>query len=107
MFKTINVYDFRGEFKAMGRENQFTYEGLQVLFDYLEELEFCNDPYELDVIALCCDFAEETPKEIAKYYRIDIDGLDDDEALETVREYLENEGGLVGETDYTIVYRSF
>ena len=107
MFKTINVYDFRDEFKAMGRENQFTYEGLQVLFDYLEELEFCNDPYELDVIALCCDFAEGTPEEIAKAYSIDIKGLSDTEVLQTVTDYLNDESVLIGVTNSTIVWQQF
>jgi hypothetical protein len=38
MKKTINYYDFRAEFRAFGREEQFTRQGLKALFDYLEEL---------------------------------------------------------------------
>ena len=59
MKKTINYYDFRTEFRAFGREEQFTREGLKALFDYLEELgEDCGEEIELDVIALCCEFVE-------------------------------------------------
>jgi len=59
MKKTINYYDFRAEFRAFGREEQFTREGLKALFDYLEELgEDCGEEIELDVIALCCEFVE-------------------------------------------------
>lgn len=107
MFKTINVYEFRSEFKAMGRDTQFSYDGLQVLFEYLEELEFCGEPYELDVIALCCDFAEGNPNEIADSYRINIDGLSDVEAMQAVTDYLSDESVLVGVTDSSIVYQQF
>lgn len=106
MYTTVNLSDFRNAFANL-RPNNFTYEGLEVLFDYLTELEHCSEPYELDVIALCCDFSEGTPKDIANNYSIDIDGLDDDEAFEAVKNYLDNEGVLIGETDTTIVYRSF
>jgi len=67
MFKTINVYDFRDEFKAMGRANQFSYDGLQALFEMLEEIA---PEYELDVIALCCDYTEATIEDIANNYCI-------------------------------------
>lgn len=107
MFKKIDVYAFRDEFKSMGRADQFTYDGLQVLFDYLEELEFCGDPYELDVIALCCDFAEGTPQDIAESYSIDIEGLDDDESMQAVTDYLSDESLIIGSTDTTIVYQQF
>ena len=59
MKKTINYYDFRTEFRAFGREEQFTRQGLKALFDYLEELgDDCGEEIELDVIALCCEFVE-------------------------------------------------
>jgi hypothetical protein len=59
MKKTINYYDFRAEFRAFGREEQFTRDGLKALFNYLEELgEDCGAEIELDVIALCCDYVE-------------------------------------------------
>ena len=37
MIQTINVSDFRDAFKACGRADQFSYEGLGALFDYLED----------------------------------------------------------------------
>ena len=116
MKTTVNVHTFREAFKRMGRGDQFTYEGLEVLFDYLEELEHCEEEYELDVIGLCCDFAEGTAKDIARDYSIDLsalEGASEDEAnfldalTAIVREYLDNEGVLIGETDTTFVYRQF
>tara|TARA_A100001201_G_scaffold77966_1_gene70063 strand:- start:253 stop:576 length:324 start_codon:yes stop_codon:yes gene_type:complete len=59
MIRTINEYDFIDAFKKMGRENNFSYDGLVALYDYLEMLEDdTGQPYNLDVIALCCEYRE-------------------------------------------------
>lgn len=107
MYIKIDLQGFREQFQIMGRKNQFTYNGLEVLFDYLESLELYDEPYELDVIALCCDFAEDEPRGIAESYRLDTQGMDDDQVAEAVKEYLDDEGVLVGQTDDTIVYHQF
>jgi len=39
MVKTIDVNDFRKAFRDMDRGEQFTYEGLGVLFYHLEECQ--------------------------------------------------------------------
>ena len=70
MKQTINLNDFRNAFQSI-RPNNFSYEGLEVLFDYCEDLEVsCNKEMELDVIWLCCDYAEssfeESEEEIQK-----------------------------------------
>jgi hypothetical protein len=98
--QTINEHQFREEFREMGRANQFSYDGLGLLFDYLEQVSDEGDqPYELDVIGLCCDFAEGTPEEIARDYAIDI---------EDVTWYLRENTIVIGETyEGTIVYRQF
>ena len=57
--KTLNVHDFRQAFIDYNRGEQFTYDALTALFEWLEELaEDTGTPYELDVIALCCEFTE-------------------------------------------------
>ena len=59
MKKTINFYDFSDAFRKAGRNDQFTYEGQRALFDYLEEYEeSTGEEVELDVVALCCEYAE-------------------------------------------------
>jgi len=58
MIKTVNEHMFRDEFQVYERDN-FSYEGLGVLFNYLEEFEEATDSsIELDVVALCCEFTE-------------------------------------------------
>ena len=56
MIMRITKQQFIDRFTYIGRGDQFTYRGLDALYDYLEE-EFDED-YELDVIALCCQFSE-------------------------------------------------
>jgi hypothetical protein len=109
MKTTISLYDFRDAFQRMGRGNQFSYDGLEILFDYLEQYEEgTGEEVELDVIALCCDFAEEDPRGIAENYGIDNRGMSDDETSEAVREYLEEQGAYIGATDLgMIIYRKF
>jgi len=107
MYIRIDLNDFREAFNRMGRGDNFTYAGLGELFEYLEELEHCEEQTELDVIGLCCDFEEGTAQEIASNYNVDIEGMDDEAARDEVVDMLDAEGFLVGETDTTIVYRQF
>jgi len=66
-----------------------------------------NGGMELDVIALCCDYAEGSADEIASDYSIDLSDCDDDEKEDAVREYLENHTSIVGETSTGFVYAKF
>ena len=57
MFTNVSKHDFMDAFKI--RKANFSYEGLDTLYDYLIDLEQDMDKEtELDVIAICCDFAE-------------------------------------------------
>jgi len=56
MIMRISKQRFIDLFPLMGRGEKFTYGGLDALYDFLEE-EF-DEGYELDVIALCCQFTE-------------------------------------------------
>ena len=107
MKTSVNLHNFREAFRTMDRKN-FSYEGLEVLFDYLEELESdIGEEIELDVISICCDYNEDTFVNIASNYSIDIDGMDEDEAKTTVLDYLHDHTSVVGETDNTILYVKF
>ena len=59
MKTTVSCRDFIQAFRSAGRADQFSLTGLIALFDYLEELEAdIGEEFELDVIALCCDYTE-------------------------------------------------
>ena len=73
MKTTVTLSSFRDSFQAMGRGDQFTYRGLEALFDFLEEMEETEGAeMELDVIGLCCDYSEyATATECALAYGYD------------------------------------
>jgi hypothetical protein len=55
----ISINDFQRAFIDYGRATQFSNEGLDGLYEYLEEaFDDTDEEYELDVIALCCEFSE-------------------------------------------------
>jgi len=79
MTQTITLDSFRQAFKAYDREEQFSHEGLEALFNYLENLENETDTIiELDVISLCCEYTEyETLKDFQDNYGQDYETLED------------------------------
>ena len=110
MIHTINEHDFRRGFEQLRPEN-FTYDGLRVLFEYLEEFEeSTGELVKFDVIALCCEFTESTIPEILDSYSIPVEpDADADEKKLAVLEYLEDRSlGVCGETSTgTIVFQNF
>jgi len=60
MINTVTQTEFVDWFRSSDTyKNNFSYEGLLALFDYLEEIENCEgEQIEFDPIAICCDFSE-------------------------------------------------
>ena len=57
MKESVNFSRFCDAFQM--RKENFSYEGKQALFDYLEQLEEdTGEEIELDVISLCCEYTE-------------------------------------------------
>lgn len=108
MKQTVYASDFRDAFRAHDRQNQFSYEGLGILFDYLEQYEQdCGEELELDVIGLCCDYAESTPEDIAADFDIDLEGVDEDDVAQAVMDWLCDSTSVCGQTSTgAIVYCS-
>jgi hypothetical protein len=60
MKQSINLSQFQDAFKSI-RPDNFSYDGLEALYDYLEDYEDgTGEEVELDVIAICCEFSEYT-----------------------------------------------
>ena len=71
---------FRKAFWEYGSEGMFSYDGLGVLYWYLEELsEEIGEPIDLDVIALCCDFCEYTWDALRDEYGLRPEDFNEDE----------------------------
>ena len=108
MKTTVSNHDFVEAFRAYDRLDNFSFEALDLLFSYFEEYEeSTGEEIELDVIAICCDFIEADTDDIIAEYRLDVEGLDDDEKLEAVRDYLNDNTTLIGETASGFVYSVF
>jgi hypothetical protein len=105
MIQTVNFSEFDSAFRACNRSDQFSYQGLNALYDYLEE----TDPdYDLDVIALCCDYSEDTWQSIAQQYNIEYDeNENEDEGREAVLTYLRENTSLIAELGRSFLYANF
>jgi hypothetical protein len=110
MKTTVYFSEFCDYFHKI-RPDNFSYQGLRVLYDYLEEIDnSCGEESELDVIGLCCDFAESDWQTIAADYdsSIELDkSKNDDEQKAQVLDFLADQGALRGETSDLIVIRQF
>jgi len=60
MRDTMTEFSFCDWFqKSAERKNQFSYEGLKALYEYLVNLEDdIGEEFEFDPIALCCEYTE-------------------------------------------------
>lgn len=111
MKQTVTKSDFIDAFRVVDRLENFSYEARELLFDYFEEIEEgAGEEMELDAIAVCCEYSEDSPESIARNYGIDlseVDRDDEDAVKESVREYLEENTTIVGETAVGFVYAVF
>lgn len=117
MKTTITSASFVQAFRDMGRMDNFSREGLEILFDYFEQYEQdCGVEMELDVVAICCDFSESSIENIIQDYGIDVSEADDvtdeqdklDIIQEIVLEYLHDNTSVVGVTSSgDVIYQNF
>ena len=82
------------------------------IFPGVTHHENTGEEQELDVIALCCDFSEDTWQNIADNYSIDLSHCEDDEErAEAVEEYLSDNtwlcGRVEGDNGPSFVYQVF
>ena len=97
MKQTIGFSEFQDALKQI-RPNSFSLQGLGALWDYLEQYENdCGIGVEFDVIALCCDFSEDSWENIAQSYNFDLSACETEEdKIEEVKMCLEENGALTG-----------
>ena len=92
MHITVDFSMFADAFRRMGREDQFSREALEALFEYIENYEEDTGiRVELDVIGLCCEFTEySTAVEAASDYgftsELEAEDYEDAEDFEEAKE---------------------
>jgi hypothetical protein len=100
MKQTINQYQFADAFRSAGRQDQFSYAGLNALlnalFGYLDDI---GEEIELDVIALCCEYSEhKSALDAAADYGYDVDDESEENAMQFLRHnttVIEFDGGII------------
>jgi len=114
MKTTINRYQFERAFVDADRKENFSYEALGLLFDYFEDYEEqTGEEIELDVIAICCEYTEDTVQDIARNYSIDLNDANpedddyEDQCRQIVFDYLSDNTNVIGDTADGFVYAIF
>jgi len=114
MKQSVSRNDFFDAFRAYGRQDNFSREGLEAIFEYLEEMEeSTGEELELDVVAICCDYNEASVDTIIQDYNVDIDleDLDEDEQesakLEAVRDFLNENTSIIAEAGEGFIFACF
>lgn len=97
MFSTINKHSFIEAFrKSDTYKNNFSYEWLTALFEYLEEYEdSTGTQIEFDMVALCCYYNE-----------ISIDKIEQETGCESLND-LQYNTQVIEVNENTIIYQAF
>lgn len=88
--KTFDLYDFMREFERYDRGDRFSSEALEELYNYYDEF---GEPYELDVIEICCNWTEyESLDEFATAYGYteEVEGMEEEEKEQYLTDILNN-----------------
>jgi hypothetical protein len=102
MKTTVTRSDFHRAFEAI-RPSNFSYAALDALFDHFEELEQgAGIEIELDVIAICCEFTEETYEQIRESYE-----MSENATEEIIQAYLHDHTHVVAVLADSVVYAAF
>lgn len=109
MKQTVTLNIFRNSFEST-RAFNFSRDALEALFFYLVQMEEdTGQEQELDVIAICCDYSEQSYEDVLNEYVLDIDVEGDDkQALrEAVITFLEENTTVVRALPNSVVYQNF
>jgi hypothetical protein len=98
MKMTLDKYDFRTAFESYNRADNYTYYGLEIIFDAFEELD---ENYELDVIAICSDINEYTVDEFNREYHEEFEDIDE------IADYLSGQTWVLGTTSDTVIFQAY
>jgi hypothetical protein len=93
-----NVHQFRNGFTG-DRKDQFTYEGLGILWNYLEQAEADLEiEFEYDVVSFCCEYREASLDDLNNDYGQEFTTLNE------AAEWLFEVTRYCGKTDKTLVF---
>ena len=104
-----NAYQLEQLFRECGRENHFSHEGFNALYDYLDEYsDEVGEDFKVDVIGLCCDFTEYSGwEELYNNYSYSYNNesktfeeLEENDELDDFKEWVQNRTTVIEVTNY-------
>lgn len=104
-----NGYQLEQLFREYGREDYFSLEGFDALYNYLDEYsDEVGEPFKVDVIALCCDFTEYSGwEELYNIYSYSynyksktFEELEENEELDDFTEWVQDRTTVIEVTNY-------
>lgn len=104
-----NAYQLEQLFREYGREDYFSYEGFNALYNYLDEYsDEAGEDFKVDVIALCCDFTEYSDwEELYNNYSYSYNNesktfeeLEEEGELDDFKEWVQDRTIVIEVTDY-------
>ena len=99
MKATVNKNAFIEAFKKSDEyNNQFSSKALNLIFDYLEEID---ENMDFDMVAICCNYVESTLDDINNDFDRNF------KSISNARKFLENRTNVIGVTNNSIVYENF
>ena len=107
--QTLSKSSFIDAFKQSSRKDQFSYEALGAIFDYLEEYsDSTGEPVEFDIVGICCDWSEMTWQDVVLSYGVDLSQCtDDDERMGEVESFLCDNTQFLELSDGNFVFIQF
>ena len=90
IYTQVTKHSFIDAFKQSSRKDQFSYDALEAIYEYLEDYsQDSGENVELDIVAICCEWSEMTWQDVAMSYGVDLSQCtDDDERIGEVESFL-------------------
>lgn len=107
IYEYITETSFRNAFRRAGRGDVFSIDALTLIYECLQDVEL---DVELDVVGICCEFEENTARELIADHALVEEGeeLSDHEIFERIEAFLSSETRFLGVTPSgTFVYVAF
>jgi hypothetical protein len=107
--QTLDKYSFVRAFEESSRKDQFSSEALEAIFEYMEEYsDSTGENVEFDIVGICCEWTEMPWQEVVQSYGLDLSHCEtDDERIDAVEEYLQDETQSVRLSDDSFVFVQF
>lgn len=111
IYQQVTQTMFADAFRFGQYANQFSYEGLRELYDYLDGC-FDDDGMELDTTAIACSYEETSKLELMTMYPAagcdpSSDDFDMDEAEDRLMNYLNRHTTVVADLGDCVLIQSF